>query len=53
MDDNHASDATMQAAKKRYDEILRKELELSSRLLTYISQWSIFKKTPTPPSSVE
>ena len=53
MDDNHASDATMQAAKKRCDEILQKELELSSRLLTYISQWSIFKKAPTPPSSVE
>lgn len=53
MADTDASDETRQAAKKRYDDILQQELEISSRLLNYISQWSIFKKSPAPPPSIE
>ncbi len=53
MSDPDASDETKQSARKRYDDILRQELELGSRLLTYVSQWTIFKKAPTPPPSID
>lgn len=53
MNDPCASDGTKSEASKRYDAILKQEMELGSRLLDYISQWSVFKKAPTPPTSIE
>lgn len=50
MADTDASEETKLKARKRYDEILQQELDIGSRLLDYISQWSIFKKSPAPPS---
>lgn len=52
MNDVDASQETKGQARKRYDEILKQEMEISSRLLSYVSQWSIFKKSPTPPPSI-
>ncbi|HIE9268830.1 TPA: hypothetical protein ACXP8R_001704 [Klebsiella quasipneumoniae subsp. quasipneumoniae] len=53
MGDTDASEETRLSARKRYDEILQKEIEIGSRLVNYISQWSIFKKSPAPPSSID
>lgn len=53
MRDTNASPETREKAQKRYDKILQQELELGSRLVNYISQWSIFKKSPTPPPSID
>ncbi len=47
--DTHASENTKAAAKNEYDSILKQEMEIGSRLRTYISQWTVFKKAPTPP----
>ncbi|MDH2670283.1 hypothetical protein [Klebsiella quasipneumoniae] len=53
MGDSNASEATKTEAQKRYDRILQQELEIGGRLVNYISQWSIFKKAPTPPPSLD
>ncbi|MFQ3433452.1 hypothetical protein P9453_06860 [Enterobacter bugandensis] len=49
INDSNLSQATRDDAKKRYDEIGRQELELGSRFLKYVSQWSVINKSPTPP----
>lgn len=53
INDPNVSPETVSKAKSRYDELAQKELEIGSRLVGYVSSWSLVKSKPVPPPTAD